>query len=265
MAGVFDKTAEQYAQRRPGYPKEWFSMLASLTPEHKVAWDAGSGSGQAAISVAEHYDQVIATDVSATQLKHAAEHPKVRYLHTPISTSEDELVSKLGGDNSIDLIISATAVHWFDLPFFYSVANRVLKKPHGIIAVWTYGIDMQHLKNSSKMLLEAVLPYSDPRTRHLLEGYKKLPFPFESVGYGSEGSPVELSMEIEMTLVEFVKSLKTVSAFVKAEEQGVELFSDEILKEMKKEWGGTTGRRKFSSISYMLVGKPKSDQSLASN
>ncbi|XP_078152139.1 uncharacterized protein LOC144547382 [Carex rostrata] len=257
MAGVYDKKAEQYAQMRPNYPKEWFSMLASLTPEHKVAWDAGTGSGQAALSIAEHYDQVIATDVSAAQLEHAAPHPKVRYLHTPISTSEDELVAMLGGDNSIDLIISATAVHWFDLPFFYSVVNRVLKKPHGIIAVWTYSYDIPNLKNAMKMVHEAWLPYRDPRTYLLLEKYKTLPFPFESFGYGSEGSPMELEMEIKMTLDEFVQSLKTASPIVKAKEQGVELLSDEILKEMKREWGDSTGSRKLVHLAYMLVGRPK--------
>jgi hypothetical protein len=51
MSGLFDKQAAEYAQRRPKYPKKWFSMLASLTPEHKVAWDAGTGNGQAALSV----------------------------------------------------------------------------------------------------------------------------------------------------------------------------------------------------------------------
>jgi hypothetical protein len=79
---------------------------------------------------------VIATEVSTAQIEHAFPHPKVRYLHTPTSMSEDEFVTMLGGDNSVDLIISTTAVHWFDLPLFYSVTNRVLKKPHGIIAVW---------------------------------------------------------------------------------------------------------------------------------
>ncbi|XP_078150398.1 uncharacterized protein LOC144545724 [Carex rostrata] len=258
MAGLlFGKQAEQYAQRRPKYPKEWFSMLASLTPEHKVAWDAGTGTGQAALSVAEHYDQVIATDMSAAQLEHAAPHPKVCYLHNPISASEDELVSMLGGDNSIDLIISATAVHWFDLPFFYSVVNRVLKKPNGIIAVWTYGYDIPILKNTMKMVYQATLPYRDPRTFLLQEKYKKLPFPFESLGYGSEGSPMELDMETEMTLDEFVDTLKTTSSFIKAKEQGVELLSDEILKEMKREWGDSTGSRKLVNRASMLVGKPK--------
>jgi hypothetical protein len=202
---------------------------------------------------------VIATDVSTAQLEHAAPHPKVCYLHTPISTSEDELVAMLGGDNSIDLIISATAVHWFDLPFFYSVANRVLKKPHGIIAVWSYGYEIPLLKNSLQMVFDAVLPYRDPRTAITMENYKNLPFPFENFGYGSEGSPMELEMEFEKTFDEFIELLRTGSPIVKAKEQGVDLISDEILEEMKREWGDSTGSRKLVYTGYMLVGKPKSN------
>ncbi|KAJ4780525.1 S-adenosyl-L-methionine-dependent methyltransferases superfamily protein [Rhynchospora pubera] len=259
MAGLYDKQAEQYAQLRPKYPKVWFSMLASLTPELKVAWDAGTGTGQAALNVAEHYGQVIATDVSAAQLEHAGRHPKVRYLHTPISTSEDELVTMLGGDNSIDLIVAACAVHWFDLPFFYSVANRVLKKPHGIIAVWTYNYNIRNLDKIMTKVLEVVKPYYDPRAQHALEGYKKLPFPFENVGLGSEGSPMELDMEVHMTLDELLGLYKTGSAIVKAKEQGLDLLSDEISEEMRREWGDSTGSRKLVFLAYMLVGRPKSN------
>jgi hypothetical protein len=51
MAELFDKQAAIYLDARPRYPSEWFSMLASLTPDHSLAWDAGTGNGQAAIDV----------------------------------------------------------------------------------------------------------------------------------------------------------------------------------------------------------------------
>ena len=51
MAGLYEKPSETYAKKRPRYPKEWFSMLTGLTAGHQRAWDAGCGSGQAAISV----------------------------------------------------------------------------------------------------------------------------------------------------------------------------------------------------------------------
>lgn len=51
MAGLFDKQAEIYVEARPTYPKEWYSKLAALTPQHSFAWDAGTGNGQAALGV----------------------------------------------------------------------------------------------------------------------------------------------------------------------------------------------------------------------
>lgn len=51
MAGLFDKQADLYLEGRPNYPKEWFSWLADRTSRHSLAWDVGTGNGQAAISV----------------------------------------------------------------------------------------------------------------------------------------------------------------------------------------------------------------------
>ena len=51
MAGKFDKQADFYVNGRPTYLTEWYSMLAALTPHHSLAWDVGTGNGQAAIGV----------------------------------------------------------------------------------------------------------------------------------------------------------------------------------------------------------------------
>ena len=53
MAGLFDneKQADMYADARPSYPKELFSKLAALTPRRHLAWDVGTGNGQAALGV----------------------------------------------------------------------------------------------------------------------------------------------------------------------------------------------------------------------
>jgi hypothetical protein len=48
---LFNKQAAIYSEARPRYPSEWFSMLAALTPQHSVAWDVGTGNGQAAVGV----------------------------------------------------------------------------------------------------------------------------------------------------------------------------------------------------------------------
>ncbi|EYU20580.1 hypothetical protein MIMGU_mgv1a0119851mg, partial [Erythranthe guttata] len=49
MAELFDKQAAIYSDSRPTYPAEWYKMLADLTPHHSLAWDVGTGNGQAAL------------------------------------------------------------------------------------------------------------------------------------------------------------------------------------------------------------------------
>ena len=121
-----------------------------------------------AVQVAEHYDSVVGTDVSAEQLRHATPHPKVRYLHTPDATPrrEDDLVAMLGGEASVDLITVAQAVHWFDLPAFYAVARRVLRRPGGVIAVWGYNYGMSPVEDMMARFFHTTLPYWDPRARY---------------------------------------------------------------------------------------------------
>jgi hypothetical protein len=109
------------------------------------------------------------------------------------------------------------------------------------------------------MVFDAVPPYRDPRMAIIFQNYKNLPFLFESFGYGSEGSLMELEMDSETALDEFIEVLRTGLPIVKAKEQRVDLLSDDILKEMKREWGDSTGSRKLVYSAYMLVGKPKSN------
>ena len=58
MAELFIKQAEQYAEGRPSYPQQLFEFIASKTPSHDLAWDAGTGSGQAARSVSSFLPSV---------------------------------------------------------------------------------------------------------------------------------------------------------------------------------------------------------------
>ena len=52
----FSKHSEQYAQHRPHYPDEIYAYLASIAPGHSLAWDCGTGNGQAAIGLAKYFD-----------------------------------------------------------------------------------------------------------------------------------------------------------------------------------------------------------------
>lgn len=51
MAGLVDKQEDVHSEARPIYPKEWYSKLASLTPQHSLAWHVGMGNSQAPLNV----------------------------------------------------------------------------------------------------------------------------------------------------------------------------------------------------------------------
>ncbi|GJM93332.1 hypothetical protein PR202_ga09879 [Eleusine coracana subsp. coracana] len=263
MAGLYEKPSETYAKKRPRYPKEWFSMLAGLTAGHHRAWDAGCGSGQAAISMAEHYESVVATDVSEGQLRHAIPHPRVTYAHTPERLTEDELVALVGGEGSLDLVVVATSIHWFDLRIFYAVANRALRKPGGVLAVWGYNYDVHPFEDALQgQFYGALRPYMDPRTRLAMERYRDLPFPFEPVGVGAEGAPADMDMEVEMTLDDLKGWLMTGSVVTTAREKGageeLEAVLRDVMKRVEREWGDQpTVPRKLVFKAFMLAGKPR--------
>ena len=63
----FSGHAACYQQFRPNYPEELFAYLASLCPNHRLAWDCATGNGQAAVALARHFDSVIATDLSTSR------------------------------------------------------------------------------------------------------------------------------------------------------------------------------------------------------
>ncbi len=72
--------AADYARYRPGYPEALVDWLATLTADHDLAWDVGTGSGQAALGLARHFHHVIASDAAEAQLRHAVRHERIAYV-----------------------------------------------------------------------------------------------------------------------------------------------------------------------------------------
>ena len=173
----FGAVAAAYADCRPGYPPELFSWLVGQVQTHGQAWDCGTGSGQAAVGLADYFVSVFATDASTAQIAHAVPHARVRYAVAPAEASGLPA-------GSVDLLTVAQALHWFDLPAFFAEARRVLK-PGGLIAAWTYGV--LHVEGEAvdarvqRFYAAEVGPYWPPERRHVESGYRDLPFPFDPV------------------------------------------------------------------------------------
>lgn len=181
----FSPLAGNYARSRPTYPGELFDHLASLVEPRHLAWDCATGNGQAALGLADHFDRVIATDISAEQIKHAVVHPRVDYR---VASSESSGLDH----HSVDLITVASAVHWFDLEAFYAEARRVLR-PGGVLAVWTYHVG--HVEPPfdrvfHRFYYDLLRPYFAPRARLVDERYQTLVLP---------GQPLDLNSPFFVT------------------------------------------------------------------
>ena len=122
----FSARSDAYIRYRPSYPPSLFKWLAGLTQSHSTAWDCGCGNGQAAIGLALYFEHVIATDPSRQQIEHALKHQRVSYS---VASAEDSGIA----DCSVDLILAAQALHWFDFEKFYREARRVAN-PGSVIA-----------------------------------------------------------------------------------------------------------------------------------
>jgi SAM-dependent methyltransferase len=221
----FSKQAADYAIFRPVYPQELFDYLGSIAPTRELAWDCGTGNGQAAVGLASVFDRVIATDASEKQIANAQPHKEVEYR---VAAAENSGIQS----RTIELIMVAQALHWFDLARFYAEARRVLK-PDGVLAASAY--NLLHINPAidevvNRYYYEVVRPFW-PQERKLVEQFDNLPFPFHEI------DPPKFEMTAQWNLDHLVGYLRTWSStqrFIAA--KGSDPLK-QIMDELRAAWG----------------------------
>ncbi len=201
----FSGHAAGYAQFRPVYPAALYDWLEAQTPGHALAWDVATGSGQAAIPLAERYAAVFASEASAEQLRHAPAHPRVTYACEPAEACSLP-------EASVDLVAVAQALHWFDHPRFFAEVRRVLK-PGGLFAAWCY--ELMHVSAAVDAAVwhyyeDVIGAYWPPQRRLLERGYVDIAIPLPPVG-----TP-HLAMTAQWNYGQFEGYLQTWSATQRA-------------------------------------------------
>ncbi|KAK7396182.1 hypothetical protein VNO78_17000 [Psophocarpus tetragonolobus] len=257
MAELFVKQAKQYADARPNYPPQLFQFIASKTPSHNLVWDVGTGSGQAAKSLAGMYEAVIATDASEKQLEFAVKLSNVRYQHTPSTMTMAELEQMVAHQGTIDLVTIAQSLHWFDLKTFYEQVKWVLKKPHGVIAAWCYYLP--RVSDAVDKVFDQFYsidsrPYWDPARKLVDDIYRSIEFPFEPVDGVDHTGPFEFVTEVVMDLDDFMTYIKSWSAYQTAKEKGVELLGEDTVEKFKLAWG-EDGKKVAKFPIYLRIGR----------
>ena len=227
MKDNFSSQAGAYARFRPQYPPELIAELVALAPARQAAWDCATGNGQVAYALAEHFEQVLATDISAKQLALAKTHPRIQYREEPAENCS-------ASDHSFDLIVVAQAIHWFDFERFYAEVRRVLR-PGGVLAL--VGYRMFRTENSA---LDAAIdhfyehitgPYWDPERRYIDEEYRTIPFPFERIDLP------EFALECRWTFEELIGYLSSWSAVQHYLRDTGENPIDLIEQDLRRAWG----------------------------
>ena len=144
---------------------------------------------------------MIATDASEKQITNAQPHGCVDYRVAPAEDSGIE-------SGTVDLIMVAQAMHWFDLDRFYAETRRVLK-PDGVLAAWAY--NLLHIALAidevvNRYYYEVVGPFWPPERKLVEEGYRTIPFPFTEI------MPPSFRMETRWTLEQLLGYFSTWSA-----------------------------------------------------
>jgi ubiquinone/menaquinone biosynthesis C-methylase UbiE len=221
----FSSDSQSYSDFRPAYPDELFRYLAAITPQQNTAWDCATGSGQAAGMLANYFAQVVATDASDTQIKHAVTKENIRY---EVALAEQSGIASA----SIDLITVAQALHWFKLDEFATETNRVLTE-NGILAAWTYNLlsindEIDALINN--LYFKVVGDYWDFERSMVEDGYRNVSLPFKQID-----TPA-FTMSAQWGLQQLIGYLNTWSAVKAYTTSNGENPADTMTEELTNVW-----------------------------
>ena len=240
----FSKQASAYTRYRPHYPAPLFEYLAEQALDHQLAWDCATGSGQAALGLANYFEKVIATDASDEQIANAVAHDRITYIVAP--AEKTEITS-----GSVDLIVVAQALHWFDLNAFYAEASRVLKKG-GMLAAWSYSL----LRISSaidrvldQFYTNVVGSFWPPERKLVDDKYQSIPFPFEELV-----APL-FKMEARWNLDRLVGYLGTWSSVQKFKDKHDADPIEIVKKDLRKAWGRPEDEKEIHWPIHMRIGQ----------
>ncbi|HJU65925.1 MAG TPA: class I SAM-dependent methyltransferase [Gemmatimonadaceae bacterium] len=245
FADHFSGIASSYARYRPRYPRALGEWLAARVSRRRRAWDCGTGNGQVAVMLAEHFEQVVATDASAQQLEQAVAYPSVDYV---CATAERSPLAA----SRFDLVAVGQALHWFDAPAFFAEASRVVA-PDGLVAVWCYGVlsvgpGVDALLH--ELYYDVVGKYWPPKRALVDSGYAGVEFPFEEI------EPPSLAIEQIWSLPDLLGYVATWSATVRFRRETGQDPVDVIRSRLEPAWGSAASRREVRWPLFVRAGYP---------
>jgi SAM-dependent methyltransferase len=174
----FSNRVENYVRYRPSYPPELIALLereAKLSPKSTIA-DIGSGTGIFSELLLEAGYQVNGVEPNQP-MREAAERLLSGY---PCFRSVDGSAQATTlANQSMDLIVSAQAYHWFDTPEARAEFRRILKRGGKIALIWNerHLDTTPFLRDYEAMLRKFGTDYAEIRHENIGPASLKLLFP----------------------------------------------------------------------------------------
>lgn len=222
---LFSRKSAEYAAYRPSYPEELFAWLADVSPDHQLAVDVGTGTGQAAVGLAAHFGRVIGIEPSTEQLAHATEHERVVYRNARAE------VTGLP-DETADLVLATQAFHWFRADAFFAEAQRILR-PGGMLVLVAYALSdvTPEIDEVVDAFYERLDPYWEPERRLIETGYRTVEVPFHELEAPS------IVMHATWSVEQMLGFLGTWSALERARERERADPLAEFAPQLQAAWG----------------------------
>ncbi len=234
-SALFTRNTDAYRANRPTYDPALITWLSQQAPDLSLAWDCGCGSGQATVDLARHFQRVGGTDVSAQQLTKAEQAANIDYRCEPAEQTSL-------ADGSVSLTLVAQALHWFDLERFYAEVRRV-SRPGGLLAVISYNLTTitPEVDALVSHLYSGILgSYWAEERKHVEQGYRTLPFPFERI----EVPP--FTLDAEWDLARLLGYLESWSAMATYQAKHGNNPLDPLRERFAQAWGDAASTRRVS-------------------
>ena len=240
----FSDKPELYASARPTYPAALFDFLRVQCEDLERCWDCATGTGQAAESLVEIFEQVEATDVVAEPIAQSAPHSRISFSVQPAEQTNFAA-------HSFDLITVAQALHLFDYERFWPEVDRVLK-PGGVFAAWGYS--WPHISEAIDSVIQETLrsvieSYWAPQNKILWDGYLNTAFPLTPIP-----APA-FQLTPQWSLYQLLAYFGTWSATRRCMEAQGEAFFEEFATALESVWGNPHTVRSVNMEFHVLVGR----------
>ncbi|XP_060063327.1 putative methyltransferase DDB_G0268948 [Ylistrum balloti] len=208
--------AKLYAKYRPSYPERLYRRIKEYCMESdantlNLAVDVGCGSGQSTLPLTSICKHVIGVDISKEQITAA------RKVSSNVDFREGH-AEELGfqGDETVDLVTTATAIHWMDIPTLMKEVSRVLR-PGGVLAVYSFIDDKIHNNEAHQIVWEEFYHTTlrecwTEKRKHIANGLAMVELPFKETL--RERLDVERHIDIE-SYVGYLSSMSSWQTYQK--------------------------------------------------